>query len=267
MFVREPNRHTVFRVYSLCHTYSLTKDFPSLVLDRLAKSFGRDRTAARATVGGEFPTLALSIGEVGASFPHGPRFRRPPCDPGRWDCPSPVLTLAPRRSPPHTARSLRADSHTPLRGMVCFHGRSMVHRPSMSGYSWSGQVPRAPLHVRGVPSHVMVSSTMSVGLLPTFIAPTGSCASPPPSSCLGGTLNTRSMQVAVSPCWEEDLPDVLSAHLSLRAWTPTPAARGGHRPVTSSTTSAFPSFGPGRRFAKPVQRFQYGALLEAAVIS
>jgi hypothetical protein len=102
---------------------------------------------------------------------------------------------------------------------------------------------------------------------PTFIAPTGSCASPPPSSCLGGPLNTRSVQVAVSPCWEEDLPDVVSAHLSLRAWTPTPAARVVHLPVSSHTTAAFPPFGPGRRSAKPVQRFQYGALFEATVIS
>jgi hypothetical protein len=102
---------------------------------------------------------------------------------------------------------------------------------------------------------------------PAVIVRTDSCANPPPSSCLGSTLNTRSMQVAVSPCWEEDLPDVISAHPSLRAWTPTPAARGVHLPVSSSTTSAFPSCGPGRRVAKPVQRFQYGALLEAAVIS
>jgi hypothetical protein len=57
------------------------------------KTGGRDRTAARATLGGEFPTLALSMCEVGASFHHGPRFRRPPCDPGRWDFPSPVLAL------------------------------------------------------------------------------------------------------------------------------------------------------------------------------
>jgi hypothetical protein len=105
------------------------------------------------------------------------------------------------------------------------------------------------------------------GYDPTFLAPTGSCASPSPSLCLGRTLNTRSVQVAVSPCWKKDLPDVISAYLSLRAWTPTPAARGVHLPVSSSTTSAFPSFGPGRRSAKPVQRFQYGALLEAAVIS
>src|SRR5262247_2721786 len=85
------------------------------------------------------------------------------------------------------------------------------------------------------------------GCCPACIAPTGSCANPPPSSCLGGTLNTRSVQVAVSPCWEEDLPDVVSAHPSLRAWTPTPAALEVHVPVSSPKTSAFPSFGPGRR--------------------
>src|SRR5262249_43862639 len=63
---------------------------------------GRDRSAARTTVGGEFPARALSIHEVGASFHHGPRFRRPPYDPGQWAFPSPVLTLASRRSPAHT---------------------------------------------------------------------------------------------------------------------------------------------------------------------
>ena len=50
--------------------------------------------------------------------------------------------------------------------MVCFHGRSIVRRPYMSGYSWSCQVPRAPLHVRGVTSPVMVSRTMSAGVTP-----------------------------------------------------------------------------------------------------
>src|SRR4029453_18192546 len=39
---------------------------------------GRDRSAARTTVGGELPALARSIGEVGASCHRGPRFRRPP---------------------------------------------------------------------------------------------------------------------------------------------------------------------------------------------
>jgi hypothetical protein len=95
---------------------------------------GRDRSAARTTLGGEFPTLALSIREVGSSFHHSPRFHRPPCDPGRWAFPSPVLTLTPRRSPSQRARSLSADPHTPPYALVYFHGRSIVRRPYMSGY-------------------------------------------------------------------------------------------------------------------------------------
>ena len=143
--------------------------------------------------------------------------------------------------------------------MVCFHGRSIVPRPYNVRLLLklpSAQSPfaraRCYLARHGVWHHVS-------GCYPTFIAPTGSCASPPPSSCLGRTLNTRSMQVAVSPCWEEDLPDVVSAPLSLRAWTPTPAARVVHLPVSSHTTAAFPPFGLGRRSAKLVQRLQYGA--------
>ncbi len=57
-----------------------------------------------------------------------------------------------------------------------------------------------------------------------------------------------------------------SAHLSLRAWTPTPAALEVQLPVSSLKTSAFPPFGPGRRSTMPVQRLQHGALFEAAVI-
>jgi hypothetical protein len=82
---------------------------------------------------------------------------------------------------------------------------------------------------------------------PTFIAPTDSCADPKPSSCLGKPSYTRSLQVAVSPCWESDLPGVISANLSSRAWTPTPAAPVVHLPVSSHRTTAFPTLGPGRR--------------------
>lgn len=59
----------------------------------------------------------------------------------------------------------------------------------------------------------------------------------------------RSLQVAVSPCWEWDLPDVISANLSPRAWTPTPAAPVVLLPVSSHKTSAFPTLGTGRRLA------------------
>jgi hypothetical protein len=151
--------------------------------------------------------------------------------------------------------------------MVCFHGGSIVPRPYMSGYSWSCQVPRAPLHVRGVTSHVMVSGTMSVGITPpsSLIWAHASVLNPPAAS--GLPSDNGSVQVAVSPCWEEDLPDVISAHLSLRAWTSTPAARVVHLPVSSHTTAAFPPFGPGRRSTMSIQRLPYGALFEAVVIS
>ena len=136
----------------------------------------------------------------------------------------------------------------------------------MSGDSWSGQVPRAPLHDQGVTSLVVVSETTSTGvtLLSSLIRTHAPVLNPPSASV--GSSDSGSVQVAVSPCWEEDLPDVVSAHLSLRAWTPTPAARGVPLPVSSSTTSAFPAFGPGRRSATSVQRLQYGAFFEAAVI-
>jgi len=82
---------------------------------------------------------------------------------------------------------------------------------------------------------------------PAFVAHTDSCADPKPSSSLGKPSYPRSLQVAVSPCWESDLPDVISANLSPRAWTPTPAALVVHLPVSSHKTTAFPTLGPGRR--------------------
>jgi len=151
--------------------------------------------------------------------------------------------------------------------MVCFQGRSIVHRPNMSGYSWSCQVPRAPLHDQGVTSLGVISGTTSAGTtLPSSLLRTHAPILHPPRASVVPSV-TRSLQVAVSPCWEEDLPDVLSAHLSLRAWTSTPAARVVHLPVSSHTTAAFPPFGPGRRSTMPIQRLQYGALCEAVVIS
>jgi hypothetical protein len=150
--------------------------------------------------------------------------------------------------------------------MVYFHGRSIVHRPDMSGYSWSCQVPRVPLHEPGVPSLVGVSWTPSAGAtLPSSLLRTHAPLLHPLRAS-GLPSDTKSLQVAVSPCWEEDLPDVLSAHLSLRAWTPTPAALEVHVPVSSPKTAAFPPFGPGRRSTMPMQRLQHGALFEAAVI-
>ena len=237
----------------------------SFSLAALDRTEGRDKSAARTTVGGEFPTLALSIGEVGASFPHGPRFRRPPCDPGRWDFPSPVLTLASRRSPSLPGEASVLTHIHPCTLWFASPGAPLFPGPTCPGTPGAAKCPEPLCTSKALPR-----SSWSLGPVnrhyPAVFAPTGSCASPQPSSCLGGTLEHRSVQVAVSPCWEKDLPDVVSAHLSLRAWTPTPVALEVLVPVSSPTTSAFPPFGPGRRSTKSVQRLQHGALFEAAVI-
>ena len=112
----------------------------------------------------------------------------------------------------------------------------------------------------------MVSRTMSVGVTPrsSLVRTHAPVLNPPAAS--GVPSVSGSMQVAVSPCGEEDLRRY-TAPLSLRAWTPTPAALVVHVPVSSPTTAAFPPFGPGRRSTKPMQRLQHGALSEAAVHS
>ena len=89
--------------------------------------------------------------------------------------------MASRRSPSHPARSFRADPHPPRRAMVCFHGRSIVHRPSLSGDSWCGQVPRVPLHKSGVTSLVVLSGITSAGVtLPSSLLRTPAPILPPP---------------------------------------------------------------------------------------
>lgn len=74
--------------------------------------------------------------------------------------------MASLRSPSHKVRSSSADPHPPLHSMVYFQGCSIVHRPTLSGYSWSCQVPRVPLHDQGVTPLAMVSWTTSAGVTP-----------------------------------------------------------------------------------------------------
>jgi hypothetical protein len=85
------------------------------------------------------------------------------------------------------------------------------------------------------------------GRYPTVTATTHSCASPVPSHRLSlYALCGRSLQVAVSPCWERHLPDVISANPSSDAWTPTPAVPTVHVLVSSREASAFPELKAGR---------------------
>jgi hypothetical protein len=76
---------------------------------------------------------------------------------------------------------------------------------------------------------------------PSFIAPTGSCATPvelsPPSAF---NLGKESLQVVRSPCCPRELPDVISESLSLDAGSLTPAVHRVLSPVSSTASSAFP---------------------------
>jgi hypothetical protein len=144
---------------------------------------------------------------VGASFHHGLRCRRPPCAPGPGDYPRPVLPLASQRAPSHTARSFRAAAHPPLHAMVDFPGRSLVPRPTMAEDSWNGPGPSAPWPEQGVTSCVLVSRTRSVGVTPlAWLLRTQAPVRNPPAVAVV-PAHRWSRPVAVSPCWEEDVPD------------------------------------------------------------
>jgi hypothetical protein len=77
---------------------------------------------------------------------------------------------------------------------------------------------------------------------PAVFATTGSRARPATSLRLGlKALNGWSLPVAVSPGWQRDVPDLISADPSPDAWTPTPAVPKVHVLVSSLRAAAFPS--------------------------
>jgi hypothetical protein len=55
------------------------------------------------------------------------------------------------------------------------------------------------------------------------------------------TSTRWSVPVAASPCWAMVFPDVISARLSQDAWAMIPAGRWVRIPVSSPTSSAFPT--------------------------
>jgi hypothetical protein len=150
--------------------------------------------------------------------------------------------------------------------MVCFHGRSIVCRPNMSGYSWSGQVPRVPLHAQGVTACVMVSRTMSVGVIPRslLIRTHAPVLNPPrvsvipstPGLCRllsapAGRRTFPTLSLRICPCVLGPLPRRLVR-------CPCPFLPSRQRPSPRSDRVGAPLC--------TVQRLPYGALFEAAVI-
>ena len=129
-------------------------------------------------------------------------------------------------------------------------------------------MPRDPLHIRGVIPHVVVSRTTSVGVTPPSSLLRTHAPDKKAPLGFGFPYSDRSLQVVVTPCCQLALPDVISANLSLRARTPTPAALVVLTPVSSHKTSAFPEMPPGQRFSgyPCYSKLQHGGLFEAAVI-
>jgi hypothetical protein len=174
-----------------------------------------------------------------------PRFRRPPYDPGRRGFPSPVLTWALRTTPSQRMCCAPADpEHAP-------HSAGLL-RPSFL-LRRSGPPAQSPEPLPEPPSaqspfarlgHYLRQEGVEHPLdrhYPAVRATTGSCASPHPSRRLGlEALGGPSLPVAVSPGWDEHLPDVISAIRVSSRLDPNPAAFLRCLPVSSRRTAASP---------------------------
>ena len=180
-----------------------------------------------------------------ATFPQAPLRSRT----ARFPRSGSDLGLSLRRLPTRS-ETLRLTPNTPRNQLVCDETRS----PLRIGNSWlkvqdrSGTA-KCPEFLR--PPPVLPATGRCPHLLdgryPTVLATTHSCASPVPSHRLGlYALCGRSLQLTVSPCWEQHLPDVISANPSSDAWTPTPVVPTVHMLVSSRRASAFPELKAGR---------------------
>ena len=132
----------------------------------------------------------------------------------------------------------------------------------------TAKCPEPLCHETGVTSSWAVSSTTSEGMTPPSSLLQAHVPVPNPPAPFGNRASFgRSLQVAVSPCWEWDLPDVISACLSPRAWTPIPAALEVHIPVSSLEASAFPPLGRvGAQRLTHALRLRHGPTFGSAVI-
>ena len=193
------------------------------------------------------------------------RFHKPPYDPGQWVFPSPVLTLAFLCGPSRLVAKLKYwHTYTPPtlvypQTRSYFKGQFTLGTVSET-YPKNRQVPRAPLPHAGVTVMGKASRAFSESVTPPSSLLRTHAPDLAPPMALGFPLVTGLCRLLPAPCWDKALPDVISANLSPRAWTSTPAALVVHIPVSSHKTTAFPALGPGRRLAKPIQRLPYGAL-------
>jgi hypothetical protein len=128
------------------------------------------------------------------------------------------------------------------------------------------QVPRAPLPARGVTSYDGASRTSSEGAIPPSSLLRAHAPDQIPPRDFGCPSSTGSLQVVVSPCCKMALPDVISARLSLDAWTLSAAVYQMLLPITSPAPSAFPQSPWVGYPQRSTQRLQSGGDFAVAVI-
>jgi hypothetical protein len=183
-------------------------------------------------------------------FHPDPRFRKPPCDPGRSVFPSPVLTLAyPTRAFPTPAKLTCWRTSAPfgvslLARSSCFRStaffRHSVRQPSQSRTAKCPE-PLCLVQVFPSPGRRPAPPRRALPLLPRSYGLMRQTLPLPPFSA--SALYGRSWPVLASAGGERVLPDVISASPSQHAWICTTVAGGVHLPVSSSPASAFPTKG------------------------
>ena len=166
------------------------------------------------------------------------RFSKPLYDPGRSDFPSPVLASAlhaiyQKQACPTGTEVQETDSHTPLASVVCLLPRRRIKGPAgvsplraklgrivSPAMSWSCPDPLATecpglLRPRRVlPEGGTTSRVASEGVTPPSQLLRAHAPDQIPPHPSVSALKAGSLQVAVSPCWEMALPDIISATLA-----------------------------------------------------
>lgn len=144
--------------------------------------------------------------EVGSHFRHGPCFRRPPCDPGQSDFPSPVLISAlhnlSETGLPMRRGDLSADSRAPPPRLVCPTPRSEA---SATSYPALRLGCAAAYATAEYPEPLCLARARAISRTASEdVTPRSSLvrahAPDRPSRPASVPLSRSSLQVAVSPC-------------------------------------------------------------------
>ena len=220
------------------------------------------RSTARATVGGEFPTLTLSVVPRVPSSPIAHVSASPPLIPdsrlSRVRLAASDVWVLSQRSLPLRPGGLSAHAHTPLIRMVYCTASQRLRLPPASSTESRVVSPtwpslyREPLRLRwGVtPPRVVFPRPRPALPGPHRYSGLMRQTSPLSRPTLDGLVR-ESLQVAACPCWEEALPDVISS-ISVEVRGPVPRRASAVRlPVSSRRTSASPYMQEVRRAETP----------------